>query len=442
MSKKRSRPTENQIAPFINSLWTMVNDTDNHDHINWVNRGKAIKVRDPPQFAQKIIPKYFKHKNIPSFVRQLNLYGFKKTRQDPNFLEFQHEFFVKGRQQDLQKCTRKRNKLAAKKQKQSSGAAPSPSSSSSSSFSTRYIVPGTTPEDFATQREALDKLLKDMAAVHQHQSEMSQKVAQLQQENAELKDANQVLQSQAVDAEQQQHNMKGRLQETFHFMIQLWEQFKSEGGRLGNASNAKRLPFIDMQRRPVIQAIEDHRSLDRTTPQASSSSTSSRLASAMRDSGHRVTTPRSISRSNSEVRPLRRLTSRDASFFSNPGTSSVTAYDDLEASLDALGMLSEPIESPATSSTASTSIMGAPRSLSRATRQQSFITNSPLGGLSGPSQVYQETGNEMNSLHQRQDELDVRLNTLQRGLSDVLQADSFQQLLQATPLFTDPSNDN
>ena len=306
MSKKRSR-TESAIAPFILSLWDMVTNPANHKHINWAHNGTSIKVTDPPTFAATVIPKYFKHKNIPSFVRQLNLYGFKKTRQDPNFLEFTHEMFTKGHHENLKHCTRKKpNKPTHKKSKTTT--LTSPSGSGSSSSTDHYTVPGTTPSDFAAQREALDRLIHDMAGVHQRQTDLDEKVAELQQQNAELKDANRVLQFQAFDSATQQQKTQGELKTTFHFMLQLWEQLKSEGGTLGNARNRqiKRLPFNDMQRRPVIQALEDNR-----TPMAlsslhlqqpASSTSSSRLAAAMRASGVQgVTTPRSISRTNSEV---------------------------------------------------------------------------------------------------------------------------------------------
>ena len=229
----------------------------------------------------------------------------------------------------LEKINRNRPNPALKKKKPMS-------SSSRSGASTTYNGPTTTPEDFAVQREALDKLLKDMAAVQQRQTELDGKVAQLQQQNAELEEANSALQTHAATSEAQQQYMKGRLHQTFQFMVQLWEQMKSEGGTIGNAKNKiKRLPFNDMQGRSVIHALEDqHRNLEHQSSldnqQASSSTTSSRLASAMRESGVRnVTSPRFMSRSNSEihplnseVRPLRRRTSRESSFFSNPGTSS------------------------------------------------------------------------------------------------------------------------
>ena len=453
----------------------MLNDLSNRPLINWENEGTSVKVDDPHNFSQTIIPKYFKHKNIPSFVRQLNLYGFKKTRQDPNKLEFTHHSFREGRPDLLIKCQTKRKNTEAKKQKFGS----SSSSSSSANYST-HIAPDAAPEDFATQREALDKLLKDMAAVHQRQAELNDKVAQLQQQNAQLKDANIMLQAQASESNQQQIQTRGKLKQTFHFMLQLWEQFKSDGGRLGGGSNNSssrpkpRLPFIDMQRRPVIQAIEDHRSLDKARPQASSSALSARLASAMRASGHKtITTPRSLSRTTSEVqdvvgqpsssqqpRPLKRLSSRESSFFSNPGTAAATPYDDMEPTLDLLGLMSEPLplhvhtkassngsSSGSSSSSIDTSMAAPashpfPRSLSRATRQQSFITDLPLGGLSGPNNEYHKTESEMNLLQNDHKELNGRLHHLQRGISDVLGADSFQELLGATPLFTDPVDDD
>ena len=67
--------TSFSVAPFIQLLWKIMKDESNREHIDWSVDGLKIKIYNPHVFSQTVIPKFFKHKNIPSFVRQLNLYG-------------------------------------------------------------------------------------------------------------------------------------------------------------------------------------------------------------------------------------------------------------------------------------------------------------------------------------------------------------------------------
>lgn len=57
----------------------MVNDPSTDNFIHWSNSGDAFIVEDSEEFAKEVLPRFFKHSNFSSFVRQLNMYGFNKV---------------------------------------------------------------------------------------------------------------------------------------------------------------------------------------------------------------------------------------------------------------------------------------------------------------------------------------------------------------------------
>lgn len=84
----------------------------------WSESGTSFIIKLPREFAKTMLPRYFKHNNFSSFVRQLNFYGFRKHKKDEivisteedeskNWWEFYHEKFLRGRQELMTQIRRK-----------------------------------------------------------------------------------------------------------------------------------------------------------------------------------------------------------------------------------------------------------------------------------------------------------------------------------------------
>merc|ERR1719382_443681 len=84
------------MAPFLTKLFQIVSASSSDRCITWTAKGDSFVISDPDTFARDILPTYFKHNNIRSFIRQLNTYGFRKRTNissTDEHLEFFHEKF-------------------------------------------------------------------------------------------------------------------------------------------------------------------------------------------------------------------------------------------------------------------------------------------------------------------------------------------------------------
>ncbi|KAF6714717.1 Heat shock factor protein 2 [Oryzias melastigma] len=151
------------VPAFLTKLWTLVEDADTNEFICWSQEGNSFLVLDEQRFAKEILPKFFKHNNMASFIRQLNMYGFRKVmhmdtgvvkqeRDGP--VEFQHPYFKHGQDDLLENIKRK--------------------------------VSNTRPEDNKIRQEDLTKILATVQNVHCKQENIDARLATLKRENESL----------------------------------------------------------------------------------------------------------------------------------------------------------------------------------------------------------------------------------------------------------------
>jgi hypothetical protein len=83
---------------FITKLYKMLNDADTHDTethavVSWGLSNDSVLIKEQGALGSQVLPRYFKHGNVSSFVRQLNMYGFRKRAAKT--MEFYSPLFKK-----------------------------------------------------------------------------------------------------------------------------------------------------------------------------------------------------------------------------------------------------------------------------------------------------------------------------------------------------------
>lgn len=154
------------VPAFLVKLWKLVDDEKCNDLISWSSTGRSFIIHNQIRFAKDLLPLYFKHSNMASFIRQLNMYGFRKVanidqglRTEREEVEFFHDFFVRG-----QECL-----LGLIKRKVPSSRAGAPA-----------------PEDEQLRSEVLKELLTNAGNMQDRQEQMDHLLAEMKKENEAL----------------------------------------------------------------------------------------------------------------------------------------------------------------------------------------------------------------------------------------------------------------
>ncbi|XP_069017705.1 heat shock factor protein 2 isoform X1 [Embiotoca jacksoni] len=179
------------VPAFLTKLWTLVEDADTNGLICWSQEGNSFLVLDEQRFAKEILPKFFKHNNMASFIRQLNMYGFRKVmhmdtgivkqeRDGP--VEFQHPYFKHGQDDLLENIKRK--------------------------------VSNARPEDNKIRQEDLTKILASVQSVHSKQENIDARLATLKREN-------EALWREISDLRQKHAHQQQLIKKLIHFIVTL-----------------------------------------------------------------------------------------------------------------------------------------------------------------------------------------------------------------------------
>ncbi|KAM0983368.1 hypothetical protein TB2_010714 [Malus domestica] len=146
------------VAPFLRKCYEMVDDKDTDSIISWSETGDSFAILDMAQFSISMLPKYFKHSNFSSFMRQLNIYGFRKI--DSDGWVFANEGFIRGQKILLKNIARRKHPQGTDQKQASQQSPDGPSENISENGLWREV------ENMKTDKVALKQ---ELAKLRQHQ---------------------------------------------------------------------------------------------------------------------------------------------------------------------------------------------------------------------------------------------------------------------------------
>nr|CCA14258.1 cleavage induced conserved hypothetical protein [Albugo laibachii Nc14] len=194
------------LPAFLSKTFEIFNLPEFSDMCGWNSTGDTIIVRHLEAFVATVLPRFFKHRNFPSFVRQLNLYGFHKTVLDSKRLEFQHPYFKRNRP-DL---------LPLIKRKVSTPNAPIVSQQASHPTAISQNM------RLENHREVSDNLLREMKLLRQRSENLEKRLRELEIDNAIVRSDNLKMWKHLESAKDKQLIMQEKMKKIMWVLFQIY----------------------------------------------------------------------------------------------------------------------------------------------------------------------------------------------------------------------------
>ncbi|EYU45384.1 hypothetical protein ABFS82_06G008900 [Erythranthe guttata] len=213
--------------PFLSKTYDMVDDPATDAVVSWSKGNNSFVVWNVPEFSRDLLPKYFKHNNFSSFVRQLNTYGFRKV--DPDHWEFANEGFLRGHKHLLKNINRRKPSHAQIQQQQQ------PAKTQNSSVGSCIEV-GSSGIDGEVESLKRDK------------NNLMQELVRLRQQQQSTDNQLQTVGQRVHVMEQRQQQMMSFLAKAMQspgFMSQLVHQQNDSNRQISGGNKKRRLPNQD-----------------------------------------------------------------------------------------------------------------------------------------------------------------------------------------------------
>lgn len=191
------------LPAFLSKTYEIFSMPEFSHVCGWNANGDTIIVSQLEAFVAMVLPRFFKHRNFPSFVRQLNLYGFHKTVLDSKRLEFQHPYFKRGRPDLLHHIKRK---------------------VSNSNHHNQQLVNSSIQQNsrLDAHREISDTLLREMKELRQRSDVMEKRLREVEIDNAIVRSDNLKLWKHLEQAKDKQLIMQEKMKKIMWILFQIY----------------------------------------------------------------------------------------------------------------------------------------------------------------------------------------------------------------------------
>ncbi|XP_021704330.1 heat shock factor protein isoform X3 [Aedes aegypti] len=205
------------VPAFLAKLWRLVEDPETNDLISWSTDGRSFIIQNQAQFAKELLPLNYKHNNMASFIRQLNMYGFHKItsidngglRFDKDEMEFTHPCFQKDHPYLLEHIKRK---IANSKQQQQD-------------------------DKSGLKVEAMNRVLTEMKQMRGRQESLDTRFSSMKQENEALWREIAILRQKHLKQQQIVNKL-------IQFLVTIVQPSRSGLGSMGNGNNKRRFQLM------------------------------------------------------------------------------------------------------------------------------------------------------------------------------------------------------